>query len=96
MAPVPRKEHANALYHTAMRKLEIDLIRWYLRNAGWSYAKLAKALGVPRNYIYRRMKILGLDPAVEARRPKPEADDEAESVDDEPAEFSASERDHGN
>jgi DNA-binding NtrC family response regulator len=68
---VPRKEHANALYHTAMRKLEIDLIRWYLCDAGWSYTKMAEALGVPRNFIYRRMRILGLDPTQELARAQP-------------------------
>jgi len=48
-------------YYIAMRKIESDLLTWYIHEADGDMTRAAKLLGIEPRHLYRRLKHCGVD-----------------------------------
>ena len=55
------------LYRTVMARVELPLLRHVLQMSGGNQLKAARVLGINRNTLRKRLRVLGLLPAASAR-----------------------------
>jgi DNA-binding NtrC family response regulator len=65
-APTPTGQPMAINYNLPMRQareqFERDYLEYQLRQAGGSVGKVAKAVGLERTHLYRKLRSLGIDP----------------------------------
>jgi two-component system nitrogen regulation response regulator GlnG len=57
------------LYRSVMTKIELPLLRQALELSGGNQLRAARLLGINRNTLRKRLRLLGLLPQAEARAP---------------------------
>ena len=57
----PRAESAASTLEESRARAESDLIRQALEQAAWNVAAAARALGIERTRLHKRMKALGIE-----------------------------------
>jgi two-component system nitrogen regulation response regulator NtrX len=55
-----KKDDASLTLHEAKERFEREFIRGKLEAAGWNVTKAAELLDIPRTYLYKKMKEMGL------------------------------------
>ena len=55
------------LYRTVMARIELPLLRHVLQLSGGNQLKAARLLGINRNTLRKRLRVLGLLPAAPSR-----------------------------
>lgn len=53
--------HSGSTLHEARAQYEKDFILAKLRECGWNVSRAARSLGLERSYLYRKMKVYGIE-----------------------------------
>ena len=56
------KHDKGNIYPLVMQEVERSLIDLVLKETGYNYVHAAKALGISRSTLYRRIEVLGIQP----------------------------------
>lgn len=66
---MPKRRNEGAIYWKTLRKVEKEMVEWYLKQGG-SIHRAAALLGVSQSFLSQRIRKLGCDPIERPDKPE--------------------------